>query len=295
MKAGDMRRTPLPSHSTRFGIHPGARTPAPTRVKSTQWAWVGVCLGGLLALITQAPAQWLANGVAYASAGRVLLKHPQGTVWQGSAQWVLSGGPVRAGQDASQDVALPSRLHWQWLPAWNADDGLALALRLQTDCCTPQPLTLSIAPRWAGMSVRVSDHHAQWPAHWLVGLGAPWNTLQLEGQLHIRTEKLQLTLGSGAPQLNGHAHMDVMQLSTRLSTLRPLGNYRVALRGGDTIGIQLDTLEGSLQLHGQGQWLNQRLSFKGEASAQPEFEAALSNLLNILGQRQGAKSVMELS
>ena len=34
--------------------------------------------------------------------------------------------------------------------------------------------------------------------------------------------------------------------------------------------------------------------FNGEASAAPDAEAALSNLLSILGQRQGAKSILKM-
>ena len=51
-------------------------------------------------------------------------------------------------------------------------------------------------------------------------------------------------------------------------------------------------LAGDLQLSGQGQWVGSRLHFRGEASASPEREAALSNLLNILGRRQGARSII---
>jgi general secretion pathway protein N len=86
----------------------------------------------------------------------------------------------------------------------------------------------------------------------------------------------------------------MQQLSTRLSTLRPLGSYRVRVQGGDTMAITLDTLEGSLQLTGSGQLLNGHVRFTGEASAAPDAEAALSNLLNILGQRQGAKSILKM-
>ncbi len=293
-----MRRVTLPHRLPGFGLRQAVSAntgrAAPTSC-SARWAWLGVCLGLMLGLLTQAPAQWLAHGVAHASAGRVLLKNPQGTIWQGSAQWALSDGQSSAKTSANTDVALPTRLHWQLGPQWSLAHGLSLGLRLQSECCTPAPVHMSIAPLWGGVSVRVANHQAQWPAHWLVGLGAPWNTLQPEAQLRISTQDLQWALRSGTAQLSGQAEMQVMQLSTRLSTLRPLGNYRVQVRGGDTIAIHLDTLEGSLQVRGQGQWLAQRLLFKGEASAEPEFEAALSNLLNVLGQRRGAKSIMELS
>jgi general secretion pathway protein N len=246
-------------------------------------------------LVTQAPAQWLAHGVAQLSHQRVLLTQAQGTVWQGSAQWVLSTGPRNGVPDATTDMALPTPVHWQIQPQFHRTTGVALGLRLSTDCCTLEPLTLSFLPLWGGLRVTIDDHQSQWPAHWLVGLGAPWNTIQPEGQMQLRTQGLSWQVQAGHAQLQGLAELQLQQLSTRLSTLRPLGSYRLQLRGGDTMAITLDTLEGSLQLQGNGQWLNQRLRFQGEASAAPEFEAALSNLLNILGQRRGAKSIMELS
>lgn len=293
-----MRRVNLPHRLPGSGQRPSpSRREAghsPAR-HSVRWAWLGACMGLMGGLVTQAPAQWLAEGVARASAGRVLLKHPLGTVWQGSAQWALSDGLSPPAVSGSTDVALPTRLHWQLAPQWGWADGVSLGLSLRSDCCTPEPVRLAIAPAWRGVSVRVANHQAQWPAHWLVGLGAPWNTLQLEAQLRVQTQDLHWAMRAGTAQLSGRAEVQVLQLSTRLSTLRPLGNYRVQVQGGDTIALHLDTLEGSLQLRGQGQWLAQRLLFKGEATAQPEFEAALSNLLNVLGQRRGAKSIMELS
>jgi general secretion pathway protein N len=48
-----------------------------------------------------------------------------------------------------------------------------------------------------------------------------------------------------------------------------------------------------LQLSGQGEWAP-RLRFRGQASATPEAEAALANLLNIIGRRQGAVSLISI-
>jgi len=47
-------------------------------------------------------------------------------------------------------------------------------------------------------------------------------------------------------------------------------------------------------LQGQGQWIGSRLRFSGEARADEGAEAALSNLLNIIGRRQGARSLLSL-
>jgi general secretion pathway protein N len=153
---------------------------------------------------------------------------------------------------------------------------------------------VDVSPMWRGVRVQVSDHTSNWPASWLVGLGAPWNTIQPEGQMQLHTTQLQWSQQVGSEQLQGQAELQLQQLSTRLSTLRPLGTYRVRVQGGDAVALTLDTLEGSLLLQGTGQLHNGRMRFNGEASAAPDAEAALSNLLNILGQRQGAKSILKM-
>jgi general secretion pathway protein N len=112
--------------------------------------------------------------------------------------------------------------------------------------------------------------------------------------MQLRTTQLQWSRQAGIETLLGQVELQMQQLSTRLSTLRPLGSYRVLVQGGDTVALTLDTLEGSLLLQGTGQLLNGRVHFSGEASAAPDAEAALSNLLNILGQRQGAKSILKM-
>ena len=90
------------------------------------------------------------------------------------------------------------------------------------------------------------------------------------------------------------AQLEATGLSSRLSTLKPMGSYRMTLNGGATPTLRLETLEGSLQLSGTGQWVGSRLHFNGVASAAPEREAALSNLLNIIGRRSGARSIITL-
>jgi general secretion pathway protein N len=83
-------------------------------------------------------------------------------------------------------------------------------------------------------------------------------------------------------------------MSSRLSTLKPMGSYRLSVQGGSGVAFTLETLEGSLQLTGSGQWVGDRLRFEGVASAPPERRVALANLLNILGQRDGARSIIKL-
>ena len=70
--------------------------------------------GLLLGLAMQAPASWLSEAVASATQQRVLLLNPQGTVWQGSAEWALSDGQhtlVSAqSANAQKGLSVPTRL-----------------------------------------------------------------------------------------------------------------------------------------------------------------------------------------
>ena len=126
----------------------------------------------------------------------------------------------------------------------------------------------------------------------LAGLGTPWNTLQPQGQLMLQTQGLEAVWSAGRMALAGRAQLDAMSMSSRLSTLRPMGSYRLELTGGEVPALALSTLQGPLQLTGSGQWVSQRLRFAGEASAAPDREAALANLLNIIGRRSGARSLI---
>ena len=85
-----------------------------------------------------------------------------------------------------------------------------------------------------------------------------------------------------------------MAVTSRLSTIQPLGSYRVQIQGGDMTTLQLSTLDGALQLQGKGQWIGQRLRFQGEAWAAEGREAALANLLTMIGQRNGKRVLLSV-
>ncbi|MGE0499097.1 MAG: type II secretion system protein N [Ramlibacter sp.] len=264
----------------RPSLHTAAASP------SAPWGWAlgGALLGLALALLLFAPASWLAGAVHRASEGRLVLAEPRGTVWDGSARLILTGG--EGSNDAS---ALPGRVNWRLRPALGG-----LSARLAADCCTPAPLALGVALHLRGATLRMEDGRSQWPAALLTGLGTPWNTLQLEGELGLSTRGLSVEWAEGRLALAGRAELDAARISSRLSTLRPMGSYRITLNGGSVSTLQLDTLEGALELSGSGQWVGSRLRFKGTASAAPDREAALSNLLNIIGRRSGPRSLITI-
>lgn len=267
-----------------------------------RWAVAGALLGGLFGLLAFAPAAWLAAGVARATAGQFQLADARGTVWSGDAVAVLSGGT--GSQDA---MALPGRLAWTL-----GLGGQGLELRAQQACCLRGTPRLQLDRHAGGWRVQVLPDNAptantnvssgptpqpigQWPAAWLAGLGTPWNTLQLDGELRLATTGLALQSAGGRWQLAGGAVVDLQRMASRLSTLPVLGSYRLQLAAADGVPrLNLLTLDGALRLSGSGEWAASGLRFRGEASAASGAEAALANLLNIIGRRQGARSLIAI-
>lgn len=258
----------------------------PLSAASTPWPWAlgGAALGLVLATLWFAPAAWLASSVETASGGQLVLADARGTVWNGSSQITLTGGPGSA--DSS---TLPGRLAWRLHPGWQG-----MRLTLLADCCMQAPLALQLMPRWGGVQLHMADQQSQWPALMLTGLGTPWNTLRLEGQLAVSSQAFSAQWLHGRLALQGQLQLDAIDMASRLSTLRPMGSYHLVLAGGETPRLTLNTLQGALQLSGVGQWTDGRLRFEGEASAAPGREDALTNLLNIIGQRQGARSIIKV-
>jgi general secretion pathway protein N len=245
---------------------------------------LGAVAGLLVAIVVFAPARWLAAGVERASTGQVLLADARGTVWTGSAQLVLTGGV-----GSTDSAVFPGRLAWDIAPRW---DGVLA--RLRPECCSTQAIPVRAHWRVGGVRLEVGDSASRWPGAVLAGLGTPWNTLQLEGELQFSTQGLSVEWAAGRLAIAGRAELVASRIASRLSTLRPMGSYRITLQGGTPAALRLETLEGSLQLSGSGQWVGARLRFRGEASAAPEREAALANLLNIIGRRSGDRSIISI-
>jgi general secretion pathway protein N len=256
------------------------------------WGAAGALLGAVVAVVACAPAAWLASALGAATEQRLVLADARGTVWSGSAVPVLTGGA--GSHDAS---ALPGRLQWTL-----ALDGGALALRARHACCINGELLLRVRPGFGRVRIELPPTQGaigQWPAAWLAGLGTPWNTMQPQGSLQLSSPGLGIESVQGRWRFDGRAELALNSMSSRLSTLDVLGSYTLVLSGapaGSDAGatLQLLTTSGALQLGGSGQWAASRLRFTGQASAAPGSEAVLNNLLNIIGRRQGALSVISI-
>ena len=264
------------------------RLSAPTRRSIPVWLALSAALAVLLVLIYQCPARWLAPWVQQQSGGFLQLQQVRGTAWNGSAYLTL-----RPGHDSNpQALAWSRRLSWQL-----GFKGLnRLEIRLNSGVpALDQPWVWQVQWHPSGLEVGISDVDWRLPAAWLSGLGAPWNTLQPDGLLRIQTQQWRWKRMDGQWQPEGQITLTVQGMTTRLSTLRPLGDYQIRLQGGARTAIELITLHGPLRMTGLGNWNQGHLQFQGEAWADQSYdEAVLSNLLSVLGNRRGPRAILKI-
>ncbi len=263
-------------------------------VRAFRWAELGAVLGLVTAVVAWAPAAWLASAVSSATNERLLLADARGTLWNGSARLILSPGP--GSRDASE---LPQRLGWTMRPGW-IDGGPGLRLTLDQSCCIKPAAPLTASFGLDRLTVRLPDATPEqpwirWPAGWLSGLGTPWNTLAPDGLIAVSAQGFVFEGRGAAVSVTGAAQVELRDFSSRLAQVAPLGSYRMGLvGGGQTPQLILTTIQGPLQLSGQGSLGAKRSQFRGEATAAPGSEAALANLLNIIGRREGARSIISV-
>ena len=268
------------------------------RRRTRRWAVAGAVLGGAVSLLAFAPASWLAGGLASASRGHVLLADTQGSIWSGSGVLVLTGGA-----DSRDAARLPDRLEWRLRPSW---DGFHIEAR--QPCCIRDTLNLALHPGLGRFTLVLADTSAagapdaawlaRWPAGLLSGLGTPWNTLQPAGSLRLASQGFAVEWAQGRWRQRGSLQLELLDLSSRVSTVAPLGSYRLTLAAAPgqegVSALQLQTLGGALQLSGQGSLSAGRARFSGEAQAAPDQQAGLDNLLNIIGRRHGSRSLISI-
>ncbi|MBL0093975.1 MAG: type II secretion system protein N [Piscinibacter sp.] len=290
------RRKPRPWSNTAAATGWGESTFAEiawdkSRGAATRWAVFGAFVGVLIGVVVFAPAAWLASAIASATGQHLLLADARGTVWTGSAVVVLTGGP--GSRDAS---ALPGRLDWTV-----GLKGLGLELRARHACCLNGTTSLTLRPGLGRVAVTLASNPGwigQWPSAWLGGLGTPWNTMQMGGSVRLASPGLTVESVQGRWRLAGRADVDLLDVSSRLSTLDTLGSYRLTVAadpsGNGASQLTLSTQQGALQLSGNGSIGPSGVRFRGEARAAAGEEAPLTNLLNIIGRRDGARSVISI-
>lgn len=239
----------------------------------------------VLTLVAFCPAAWMAALVEAQTGGRLTLGDAQGTLWRGSA--FIGGAP--SGTDPVTPL-LPGRFAWRLSP---------MVLLGQVDVGLENAEALSQPARLTGSwnQWQLSPGAVSLPAERLAGLGAPLNTIQPSGQMRLSWTPLQLTRRGDALEVAGSMTLQMNDIASRLSPIKPLGAYQLIMDWrGRQAQLALTTIKGPMLLSGTGTLANGRLQFSGKAQAEEGQEERLANLLNLLGQRrkEGGKDVIAL-
>ncbi|SPB14251.1 general secretory pathway protein N [Caballeronia novacaledonica] len=230
--------------------------------------------GTLLAMM---PAAWIVPQFSKATGGHVNLVDPAGSLWSGSATLMLA-----AGTDGAGATLLPGRIEWttSFLPLFTGRVHMTMR---QTDAM-PDAVTVDANTRGA----TVTAGQIAVPATLLAGLGAPFNTLDFDGNVRLSWTDFRL--------LNRNTYGQVVvtldDMASRVSRVKPLGSYRVALQAqGASATIDLSTSKGPLMLTGNGAISQESTSFQGTATAAPDQRENLAGLLNLLGRHTDPDTV----
>ncbi len=248
--------------------------------------WVVAALLVVLATaLASLPAAWLTPFVERQTGGRLSLGDPQGSVWNGSAFIGAAG----AGDEPLAPL-LPGRFDWTLSP-------LALVGIVDARVQNPRALAGPVAVNGSWSRWNIDRGSLMLPAERLAALGAPLNTVQPSGLMTLSWQRLQVERTDRGPQIEGRMQLDLTQVASALSPVKPLGAYRMQFDWrGNTAALDLKSLSGPLLMEGRGQIVDGRLQFSGQAWAQQGEEQRLAILLNLLGQRRqvGNRNVIAL-
>lgn len=248
------------------------------------WLLAGIATV-LLTVLVFLPASWMGSLLEQQTGGRFTLGDAQGSLWRGSA--FLGAAP--SGSDPVTPL-LPGRFSWRLSPLVLVGK---TSLTVENAAVLSQPLTVEGGWR----SWRIGSVALDLPAERLASLGAPLNTIQPAGKMRLSWSQLQLAREGQGAALQGTMTLEMQDMSSRLSPVKPLGAYVLAFDWqGQQAQMTLKTTRGPMLLSGSGMLTNGRLRFSGKAEAEAGQEERLGNLLNLLGQRrrEGNKNVIAL-
>lgn len=223
-------------------------------------------------LLAKAPASWMTKLLTTASRGTLLAELPRGGFWNGEARLVLAppgAVPVRAGK-LSWDI------HALWLLA-----GQVRARMQLYGGGTEGTVVAAVAPygyflRDLDVRFAADDVSALLPAAGLLGP---------QGTLRVRAPALDL----GTSGVDGNAEVVWENAVLRPAGTNVLGDYRLHLNGhGKTLALKLETLRGTLEANGQGEWRTETGALDFNGSLKPHTRTPqIDALLALLGEDRG--------
>lgn len=238
-------------------------------MKNIGWrTWLLFVGAFFVTLIVTAPATLLARMVEGSSNGQFVLANATGTVWQGNA--------IPALRQRTGGLFALEKLHWDVaiLPLFTGK----LSIKFRWDNMEQlQPVVATISYSQIELSNVVIPLHAG-----LLGELSPLlQPVQLSGQMLIKSDQFTISRQG----MSGSAVADWTHAGSVLSSVNPLGSYRINLAGsGERLDVTLITTSGVLLLDGTGNFSSGRgLSFQGTARASAKSNGSIDELLSNFG------------
>jgi general secretion pathway protein N len=229
-------------------------------------------------LVVTIPASFVAeiagsqgSGPAAGTGGRGLqVSEAEGTVWQGRATVRASPG----------GAAVTDRVEWTLAPARVFAGELVFNTRHSIEGMTGTALVARTPTRMELRDVRLEGDASAFAA--LLPLPPAWRP---GGPVSLTAPALAIE----GNRLQGEMTIEWRGATSALSGVRPLGSYRAVWHGdpGGSGRVVVTTLEGPLRVNGDGATAPPtRVTFRGEARADPQAAAALAPLLDYMGPRR---------
>jgi len=255
-------------------------------------------LGLLVAVATMlvtAPASLVDLALERATDGRVRLADATGSIWNGQGRVVLVDVATIANRDQQAvaprgpislpGVVIPGTIRWE-IAALPLVIGRLQASASHESMAKPALIT-GTASR-----LQVTGGSLQLPNVNLARLGSPWTTVRPTASLAVTWQPIVIEDG----RFNGQAILELRDVASALTPVRPLGAYRIDIDGsGATSVIRMSSLDGPLRLSGQGTWTPAAgLRFTAYAEADEAERLRLQSLLGLLGRREGTRTMIKI-
>jgi len=223
-----------------------------------------------LGLIATAPATLIDARLQQASAGALRLAEASGTLWSGTGQIEL--------RDASRRTGIAASVAWRARPAYLLRGKLLYEVAIDR-AAKRFPVTISPS------RIEIANADINLPAAAL-GLGLPkLMPLGLTGSILLHVARLSFERGA----IQGNATLQWHAAGSAFTPVSPLGDYELRLEGdGSAVRASLRTLQGPLQLDGQGSWSSGRNPvFLATARIPRQYQQQLAPLLRLIAVERG--------
>lgn len=226
----------------------------------------------LLFLIIEMPASWFAWGLDRYTQGTVRLDPIAGSLWSGNGRLVIYYPPTTP-HDFGQT-------EWNINPFWLLIGRVQLSLQANN-----QDRQIKTTLGVTRNSFLLKDTDIVMPAPFIAQLYTPLSLISPQGKTRLSATELIV-----APEkIEGTATLEWLNAGSSLSSVQPLGDYRLEITGAEkNANLKLTTLRGDLEFTGQGQWQPQTGQIQFNGSATPRMHAIeLEPLLKLLGNDLG--------